>query len=110
MPRVLGDEGGDIGAGEAEVGEEGQDGVGVGGGLEVGELGGGLEGLSFGEAAGGDEVVLHGEATRVGGNGGDEAVKREDGGGGRREQLGEDILAQAEHGVLLPAPPAARGG
>uniref|UniRef100_N1QPV6 Uncharacterized protein n=1 Tax=Aegilops tauschii TaxID=37682 RepID=N1QPV6_AEGTA len=63
--RVLGDEGGDVGAGEAEAGEEGEDGVGIGGGLEVGELGGGLEGLRSGEAAGVDKVVLDGEARTV---------------------------------------------
>jgi hypothetical protein len=33
----------------------------LGGGLEVGELGGGLDGLRMGEAAGVDEVLLDGE-------------------------------------------------
>jgi hypothetical protein len=60
--RVLGDNGSDIGAGEAEVGEEGENGVGLGGGLEVGELRGSLECLGSGEAAGADEVVLHSES------------------------------------------------
>ena len=35
---VLGDDDGDLGTGQAEAGEEGEDGVGIGGGLEVGEL------------------------------------------------------------------------
>uniref|UniRef100_M8BBI0 Uncharacterized protein n=1 Tax=Aegilops tauschii TaxID=37682 RepID=M8BBI0_AEGTA len=34
------DEGGGVGAGESEAGEEGEHGVGISGGLEVGELGG----------------------------------------------------------------------
>ena len=55
------------------------------GGLEVGELSGGLEGLRSGEAAGGDEVLLHGEAGGNGGCGcGEEVAEWEDGraGGG----------------------------
>uniref|UniRef100_A0A0E0KLE8 Uncharacterized protein n=1 Tax=Oryza punctata TaxID=4537 RepID=A0A0E0KLE8_ORYPU len=43
--RVVDDHGGDVRAGEAEAGEEGEDGVGVGGGPEVGELPGDLLGL-----------------------------------------------------------------
>uniref|UniRef100_N1QSZ3 Uncharacterized protein n=1 Tax=Aegilops tauschii TaxID=37682 RepID=N1QSZ3_AEGTA len=77
--RILGDDGRDIGAGEAEVGEEGEDGVGLGRGLEVGELGGGLECLG----------------------GGEEAVEREEWGGGRMgsggEEMGEDALPEVEH-------------
>jgi hypothetical protein len=43
---------------------EGKDCVGLGGGLEVGELGGGLESLGLGEAAGLDEIVLDGKRAR----------------------------------------------
>ena len=106
--RVLGDDGGHVGAGEAEAGKEGEDGVGIGGGFEVGELGGGLEGLGSGEAARVDEVLLDGEA-RVWGSGrrgrgrGEEAVERGDVvpggiGCGRREEMGEDAASEAEHG------------
>jgi hypothetical protein len=45
--RVLGDEGGDVGGGEAETSEEGEDGIGLGGGSEVGDLSGGLKGLQY---------------------------------------------------------------
>jgi hypothetical protein len=63
-----GDEGGYVGAGHAEAGEEGKDGVGITGGLEVIEPLGRLEGLGSGQAAGGDKVLLDGEG--VGRNGG----------------------------------------
>jgi hypothetical protein len=89
--RVFGDKGGDIGAGDAEANEEGKDGIGIGGALEVGELHGGFESLRSGEAAGGDEVLLDGEA-RVwgieGGIGGEDAVER-GGAGGRRMGRGD---------------------
>jgi hypothetical protein len=79
----------------------------------VGELGGGLEGLRLGEAAGGDEVVLDSEA-RVWGKGvrggGEEPVERVDGGGGRREEMGEDGVSEAEHvGTAAPVPAPATG-
>jgi hypothetical protein len=70
----------------------------MGGGLEVGELRVGLDGLWSDEAAGIDEVVLHGESAirgneRIRGSGrrcgGEEEVEMEDGGGqGRGEELG----------------------
>ena len=82
--RVLDDEGGHVGAGEAEVREEGEHGVGLGWGFEVGELRGVPECLGSGEAAGVDEVVLDGE-FRIRGNGrragGEEAVEMGDGRG-----------------------------
>jgi hypothetical protein len=75
---VLGDEGGDVGAGEAEIGEEGAYGVGVGGGLEVVELRVGPGGVSRGEAASVDEVVVVHDADArawgVEGRGGGEEV------------------------------------
>lgn len=111
---VLGDDGGDLGAGEAEVREEGEDRVGVGGVLEVGDPLRRLEGLLSGEAAGGDEVVLDGEG--VWGDafgGGQEAVGREergyvggrDGGWGPKE-VGEDALPEVDHGAAAAAWPA----
>ena len=81
--------------GDGEAGEEGENGVGVGGGFDLGELTGVLECLDSGEAAGADEVVLHGEA-RVWGNGGrrggEEAVERCCGrGGGRRGGVNSNL-------------------
>ena len=96
--RVLGDGGGDVGAGEAEAGEEGEDGVGIGRGLEVGELRGGFDCLGSGEAAGGDEVLLRREARVWGNSRGEEAVDRGDGGDGggvrRGEETGEDAAPE----------------
>ena len=69
--------------------EEGDDGVGLGGGFEVGELGGGLESLGWREAAGADELVLHGKAS-VWKNSGDEAVELRD----RRCRGGRDLLGE----------------
>jgi hypothetical protein len=63
-----GDEGGDVGAGEAEAGEVCKDSVGIGRGLEMGELCGGLEGLRSCKAAGVDEVLLDGERGAWGGS------------------------------------------
>jgi hypothetical protein len=87
QPWVGGDGGGDaVGAREAEVGEEGEDGVGIGGGPEVGELLRSLGCLGSGEAAGGDEVLVDGEG--FGGNwrgGGEEAAE----GARRRENSGD---------------------
>jgi hypothetical protein len=97
--RVAGDEGSDVGAGEAEACEEYEDGVGISGRLEVGELGRGLEGLRSGEAAGVDKVVVDGKSRAWGSGGGrggrEETVER---GGGRREDTGEDAAREAEHG------------
>uniref|UniRef100_A0A8R7UK62 Uncharacterized protein n=1 Tax=Triticum urartu TaxID=4572 RepID=A0A8R7UK62_TRIUA len=98
--RVPGDDRGDIGAGEAEAGEEGDHGVGIGGGLEAGELAGGLGGLCPREAAGGEEVVLRSESGAWGNGDREEAVERGCGRGGRRrrEEMGEDGASQPEHG------------
>jgi hypothetical protein len=84
---------------QAEVGKEGEDGVGISGRLEVGELPGGLEGMVSGEAAGADQVLLDGELQDSGGNRGEESAERGDGigGGVRREEMGEDAASQAEH-------------
>nr|CAB3467551.1 unnamed protein product [Digitaria exilis] len=66
--RICRDDGGDAVTGEADAREQGEDGVGAGGGVEAGP----------GEATGGDEVVL--EAKSVGGAG-EEASAMVDRGG-----------------------------
>lgn len=91
--RVVHDNGGDVVVGEAEIREEGEDGLGLGGGLEAGEDLGGLEGLRRGEVARRDEVVLHGERGRAsrrchgggGGGGGGESGVGEEASVGERE-------------------------
>lgn len=72
--RVVRDGGGDVSAGEAKAGEEGEDGLGSRGGLEVSDPLRGLECLGLGEAAAGDEVALNGGGAC---DGGEETVERE---------------------------------
>jgi hypothetical protein len=104
---VPGDDGSNVGAGEAEAGEECEHSIGIGWGLDVGELRGGLEGLRSREAAGVDEVFLDGEARawRNGGRGhGEEPVERTDGeGGGGRAEMGEDGFSEAKHACVTAA-------
>ena len=85
---VVGDGSGDVGVGETEVREEGEHGVGSGGGLEVREHLGGLERLRRGEVACGDEVVLDGE--------GGSAASRFGGGGGESSRGETALVAQGE--------------
>ncbi|BAT06371.1 Os08g0528750 [Oryza sativa Japonica Group] len=69
-PWLGGEDRGEVRAGEADPGEDGEHRVRLGGGLEVGDVLGGFERLGGGEAAGVDEVVLHGEGCRGRGCGG----------------------------------------
>lgn len=80
---IFGDDGGEVGAGDVETGQEGEDGVGLRGRPEAGDSFGCLEGLLPGEAASGDEVVGDREGIAHGGGGtGEEAMERGDAGGG----------------------------
>lgn len=105
QPRVGGHGGGDAGAREAEAGEEGDGGVGLGGGPEAGESLGRLPRLVPGEAAGGDQVVLDGEGFCGdgcgGGGGGEEAVERGEGrerGAGGADAEKKDLVSKVVHG------------
>lgn len=108
---VPGDDGGDLGAGEAEVGEEGDDRVGPRGVLQMGDALRRLEGLCSGEAAGGDEVVLDGErACSDAFGGGEEAVGVEERGvvGARAAgwcpgEEGDDAPPKVDHGAPAEA-------
>lgn len=81
---IFGDDGGEVGAGDVEAGQEGDDGVGLRGRPEGGDAFGCLEGLLSGEAASGDEVVGDREGVARGGGGGtgEEAMEGGDAGGG----------------------------
>lgn len=79
---IFGDDGGEVGAGDVEAGQEGEHGVGLRGRAESGDTFGCLEGLLSGEAASGDEVVGDREgAARGGGGTAEEAMEGGDAGG-----------------------------